>query len=250
MDRVRFTTIAHASHERLSPISAGRADRLLDALGADAASRAIDVGCGKGGFLVRLVERSGCAGVGIDTNPAFLAAARGLASQRVPDAAIEWIEGDATSYPAAPASFDAAICLGATHALGGFVPALQALQRWVKPGGRLLVGEGYWKREPEPEYLEFLGAKRDEFLVHDGNRMQGEALGMRSVAAEESSLEEWDAYENLYADAVERFAALHLDDPDTPAMLDRIRGWRTAYRTWGRETLGFGVYLFEVPARG
>jgi SAM-dependent methyltransferase len=250
MDRVRFTTIAHGSHERLSPISAGRADRLLDALGTDPACRTIDVGCGKGGFLLRRIERSGGSGVGIDTNPAFLAEARERQAQQAPDAAIEWIEGDASFYPAAPASFDAAICLGATHALGGFVPSLQTLQRWVKPGGRMLVGEGYWKREPDPDYLEFLGAKRDEFLVHDANRMQGEALGMRSVTAEESSLEEWDAYENPYADAVERFAAEHPDDPDTPAMLERIRLWRAAYLRWGRETLGFGVYLFEVPSRG
>src|SRR5260221_3450665 len=250
MDRARFSTTAHRTHERLSPISPGRADRLLDALGVGPASRAIDVGCGKGGFLLRLVERSGGSGVGIDTNPEFLAEARARQEQRVPDAAIEWIEGDATSYPAAAASFDAALCLGATHALGGFVPALQALGRWVKPRGPMLMGEGYWKREPDPRYLEFLGAERDEFLVHDANRMQGEALGMRSVAAEESSLEEWDAYENPYAEAVERFAAEHPDDPDTPAMLERIRPWRAAYLTWGRDTLGFGVYLFEVPSRG
>jgi hypothetical protein len=28
-------------------------------------------------------------------------------------------------------------------------------------------------------------------------------------------------------------------------MLERIRGWRETYRRWGRDTLGFGLYLFR-----
>jgi len=38
------------------------------------------------------------------------------------------------------------------------------------------------------------------------------------------------------------------EDPDVPAMLERIRRWRDGYLHWGRETLGFGVYLFHRPA--
>ena len=35
--------------------------------------------------------------------------------------------------------------------------------------------------------------------------------------------------------------------PDVPAMLERIRRWRDAYLRWGRDTLGFAVYLFYRP---
>ena len=31
-------------------------------------------------------------------------------------------------------------------------------------------------------------------------------------------------------------------------MLERIRRWRDAYLRWGRDTLGFAVYLFSRPA--
>jgi hypothetical protein len=33
-------------------------------------------------------------------------------------------------------------------------------------------------------------------------------------------------------------------------MLERIRRWRDAYLRWGRDTLGFGVYLFHRPGAG
>ena len=34
---------------------------------------------------------------------------------------------------------------------------------------------------------------------------------------------------------------------DVPAMLERIRKWRDGYLRWGRDTLGFAVYLFYRP---
>jgi len=30
-------------------------------------------------------------------------------------------------------------------------------------------------------------------------------------------------------------------------MLERIRRWRDGYLRWGRDTLGFGLYLFYRP---
>ena len=44
---------------------------------------------------------------------------------------------------------------------------------------------------------------------------------------------------------VERYARNNPDDPDCPAMVTRIRRWRDAYLRWGRDTLGFGLYLFQ-----
>lgn len=228
-------------------MSPGRADRLLDAVAIGRGGRALDVGCGKGEFLLRLAERHGWSGIGIDTNAAFLAEARAAQALRRPGAALEWRELDAREFRAAPGSFDAALCLGATHALGGYAAALKALKRWVRPGGRLLVGEGCWRREPDPDYLAFLGATRDECTDHAETVARGEHHGLIARAAETSSLEEWDDYEDRYAAAVERFAADHPEDPDAGAMVERIRAWRDAYRCWGRETLGFGWYLFEVP---
>jgi ubiquinone/menaquinone biosynthesis C-methylase UbiE len=158
---------------------------------------------------------------------------------------VTWVERDASRLDARPASFDLAVCIGSTHALGGYPETLRALAGLVRPGGHVLVGQGYWKRDPDPEYLARLGTTPDEMTAHEGNVTAGVAAGLEPAGAWTSRVEDWDRYESLYAETVERFAAAQPEDPDTPAMLERIRGWRETYRRWGRDTLGFGLYLFR-----
>jgi hypothetical protein len=62
-----------------------------------------------------------------------------------------------------------------------------------------------------------------------------------------ASPDEWDEYEWKYSRSIERYALEQPQDPDVPAMLERIRRWRDGYLRWGRDTLGFGVYLFHRP---
>ena len=64
-----------------------------------------------------------------------------------------------------------------------------------------------------------------------------------------ASPDEWDEYEWKYSRSIERYALEQPGDPDVPAMLERIRRWRDGYLRWGRDTLGFGVYLFHRPVR-
>ena len=96
--------------------------------------------------------------------------------------------------------------------------------------------------------LAALGAKPSEFTSHAGNVAAGIEEGLVPLYSRVSSDDEWDHYEGLYARAVERHLAAHPGDPDHTAMRDKIRGWREAYLEWGRETLGFGYYLFRTRA--
>lgn len=246
MDRTTFTTIAHRDHRLCVPLASSRADRLLASLDLAPGARVLDVGCGKGELLVRLAERHAARGLGVDLNPGFLADGRGQAAARTPPGAVVLLERDAHALEEPASSFDAAICVGSTHALGGYRSTLLALQRLVRRSGRVLVGEGYWKQPPAAAYLEVLGGTADEFEDHDGNAAAGVALGLRPILAEASSLEEWDDYEIRYAESIERHARERGDDPEAIEMLDHVRRWHRAYRTWGRDTLGFGCYVFEV----
>ncbi len=63
-----------------------------------------------------------------------------------------------------------------------------------------------------------------------------------------ASADDWDEYEWKYSASIERYAQERPDDPDVPAMLARIRRWGDGYLRWGRDTLGFGVYLFHRSA--
>jgi ubiquinone/menaquinone biosynthesis C-methylase UbiE len=248
MDRMRFSTIAHGDHVFCNPIGEERVDRVLDLLALDSGDRVIDVGCGKAEMLIRLVERRGVRAVGVDLNGEYLREARRRAAQRsIPDEHLELHEADARTVPLTPGSFGAALCIGSTHAFVDYGKAVRALGRLVRPGGRVLLGEGFWRREPEPEYLAALGARRDEFRDHAGNVALGAEAGLVPLYASVSNDDEWDHYEGLYCRAVERFAFEHPDDPDRDEMQRSIRKWRDMYLRWGRTTLGFAMYIFMRP---
>ena len=240
MDRTRYSTIAHRDHSFYSPLSEQTVDALIERLQLLPAARVLDVGCGKAEMLVRAVERYAASGVGIEPNRSFIERSRRHARVVLHAATLQQVK-------LKPGTFDAALCIGSTHAFGKYADALRELAALVRNAGCLAVGEGYWKRPPDPRYLDVLGGDADEFTSHEGNIRAGEALGLRLRFAATSSDAEWDAYEGLYAASIERFAAEHPEDPDRDAMLERSRGWYASYNKWGRSTLGFGVYLFEKP---
>jgi SAM-dependent methyltransferase len=196
-----------------------------------------------------VAERWKARGVGVDINPAFLADAARRAAGHVPDGAIEWIRSPVAEARLAPASFDLAILVGSTHAFGDLATALRSLRGLVRPRGQVLLGHGYWKRPPDPEYLAGFGASRDELGSHDDLLSAADLAGFEPLASTLSSPAEWDAYEDPYAANIERFCAEHPGDPDRDAMLERIRNWRRLYQRWGRDTLGFGLYRLRSRGR-
>ena len=247
MDQMKFTTIAHADHALCSPISDVKLERVIELLDLPPDARVLDVGCGKGELLIRVVKRWKARGIGVDPNGEFLAEARRRANAGVAEREIEWRHAEMSAVTLERHAFDAAMCVGATHAFGDFAATLRALRDLVRPGGVVLVGEGFWRRVPKPEYLTALGAGADEFRDHSGNVAEGAAAALVPLSAAVSSDDEWDHYEGLYARAVERYVHAHPEDPDAGAMRERIRAWRHAYLKWGRETLGFALYLFLKP---
>ena len=247
MDRARFTTIAHRDHAHCNPIDPATLERATADLALGPGDQVLDVGCGKAALLVDLARRFGASGLGVDINASFLAEGQALAERAGVAHVVTLIEAEAARLEPAPATFALGICIGSTHALGGYAGTLRTLRRLLRAGGHLLVGEGYWRRPPDDEYLERLGAARDEMTTHEGNVSAGLDEGLVEAGAWTSSLDDWDRYEGLYADTVEAYVDAHPEDPDAPAMGDRIRSWRETYRRWGRDTLGFGLYRFRVP---
>ncbi len=247
----RFTTLAHATHDFCNPLGAGTLSRFVEALELEPGARVLDVGCGKGELLVRVVARWGARGTGVDLNPTFLDEARARAAAGgAPGAGggIEWIEGAAATALAGSRTFDLAMCVGSAHALGALPEALAALHRRLAPGGRLLLGHGYWKREPEPEYLAGFGGSRDELGTLEDNRAALAAAGFELLDEAASTEAEWDAYEDRYAANIERHFEAHPADPDREAFLARSRSWHALYRRWGRDTMGFALYRARRPA--
>ena len=115
--------------------------RLLEDWLPPGRSNVLDAGCGTGSLSLVLAEL-GHQVSGIDISPAMIARARVKArafGQRID---FQVMDAAAPQFP--PAAFDALVC---RHLLWALPDPLRVLQRWaelLKPGGRLLLVEGYW----------------------------------------------------------------------------------------------------------
>ena len=231
-----------------SPISSEKADRLIDLLQLDSTSRVLDVGCGTGEFLMRIVERYGCHGVGVDTESTSLENARSAAEDRKCAGLIDFIQADIKDYDVG-GSLDCGVCMGASHAYAMDEPAypetLRGLGSKLKVGGRLLIGESYWTRPPEQEYLDFVGEPNGTYRTHEENVTLAESFGLLPLYAVTSSPDEWDDFEWSHHMRIENHALENPDDPEAIKKRDWGREWRAAYLKWGRGTLGFAFYLFR-----
>lgn len=229
-----------------APLSHARADAIATRLAAAGPADVLDVGCGWGELLLRIVERSPVArGLGVDVDAELLERARDAARRRgVADRVrFEDLPADRVDQPA-----DLVVCVGASHAFGGTAAALAALGRLVRPGGRLLFGDGLW----DPR------AVTDRSRVWDDMRELPDlaglvdlavAAGFRPLVTETSTVDELDAFESGFLADDEEWLLTHPDHPDAGQVGARadehrdrwLHGYRAgfsfAYLTLGRPTV-------------
>src|SRR5215831_640077 len=114
-----------------APLSNERANRLARALAARRPATVVDLGCGWGEFLLRVLAAApDASGTGVDTHAADLARARAAASVRHLGDRVVFVEGSATGYGDRA---DALISIGAYQAFGTIPEALTALRERLRP---------------------------------------------------------------------------------------------------------------------
>jgi SAM-dependent methyltransferase len=195
---------------------------------------------------VRAVERSGCAAVGIDQSPEQIAIARAEAARRVPDADVVFHEADAGAVNLEARSFRVVACVGSTHAYGGLSPALARLTAFLVPGGRLLIGDGYWTEPPSAEYLAAWGAEADEMPDLAGFHAWFDQHRLTISDEYLATVADWDAYEEPWLANLDAHVGDHPDDPDSAGMSEWANAAR-ARRRLGPGVLGFALVLATVP---
>lgn len=247
MDIWKYFAIGHADHVFCNPMNEAKFDEILGLLTLAPGDRILDVACGKAEFLVRVVEKWGCSGVGVDLSPPFVADARANAASRGVAPLLEFIELEGSKYDAPPGSFRAAVCLGASWIWSGYAGMLDAMSRFASPGGFVLLGEPFWRRPPSAAYLKAAGLQADSFDTHAGNLRAGEKVGLVPLYSIVSNEDDWDHYEGRQWYATERYAADNPEDPDVPELLATMRRNRDQYLSWGRDELGWAIYLFGKP---
>jgi cyclopropane fatty-acyl-phospholipid synthase-like methyltransferase len=244
--RERLSAITHGDCAFHDPLDPAVVDEVLAFAALGPGDRALDIGCGPGELLVRLAERTGCGGLGVDLAAVQIEEARRRAAARAPQAQLQFVADDAA---AVQGEFALSACVGSSHALGGLDAALARMTQLTLPGGHVLLGDGFWAREPTDAYLEALGgATRDELPDYAGLLSAGEHHGLRAVHVRVASDADWDRYEWTLIANGERFLAEHAEAPEA----GDLRAWVGAARDrimapGGRGTIGFALVLLHRP---
>lgn len=251
MDTWKFFDITHREHVICNPTSEEKLKHLMELVRLPKNARAVDIACGKGEFLIRLAEAHGIRGQGIDISPFFIAEAIRRLHARAPTADITFTRMNGADFKSfEPHCFDLASCIGASWVFGGHANTLEALMGMVKQGGWVIVGEPYWRQDPSEDCLKALGCARGDFGSHASNAEAGTLRGMELVHTIVSSKDDWDRYEGLQWFATSEYARAHPDDPDLAEVIDRVDKARAAHLRWGRDTLGWAIYVFRSRSAG
>ena len=235
MERWELSAATHSGLPFANPLSEEKVDDLIASLALGAGSRVLDVGAGSGEILRRIVARYGVRGIGLD--PVAQPGADPRAELR--RARIEELtERD----------FDVVVNIASSHAFGSWFDALAGVAALARPGGAVLFGEGYWRREPPAAYLEALGgATREDLPMGLQALVRGaEAHGLRSLQLAVASEDDWDRYEWRLIRNGERAAAAAGETPDAEQLRDWVEQARLrVLGEGGRDTLGFALVLFQ-----
>ena len=235
-----------------NPIGSAKIDSVLGLLELPPDGRAIDAGCGMGELLLRAAGRHGVQGLGLDHDSKCIAIAQANANARGLASRCQFIFEDARLFTAEPGTFDLAICVGSTHAFGmseaAYPNTIERLQKLVKPGGYVLIGESYWRKTPAAEYLALIGEPVGIYRDHAENISFAEARGLMLLYATVASEDEWDDFEWRHYLNIRSKADSNPNDAALARRLARALQWRDGYLRWGRNTMGFGLYLFRAGA--
>ncbi|MCP4357169.1 MAG: class I SAM-dependent methyltransferase [Chloroflexi bacterium] len=246
MDTWKYFDITHKEHIICNPTNLDKFQHLISMLRLPPTANVLELATGKGEFIIRLAEQYAISGIGVDISPYCIRDAKTKLAQRAPTANITFLEmGGADYQPDKLESFDLTACIGASWIFDGHQGTLAALKKMTKPNGWIIVGEPHWLQEPAPDYLTAANVTKDSFDTHYENILTGEALGLTPMYTIVSSYDDWDRYEGLQWYAAENYALSHPKDPDLPELTERVHAYRREYLQWGRDTLGWALYLFR-----
>jgi SAM-dependent methyltransferase len=227
VDRAAASRIAHGDLTLYNPLSEADLDEAIGLLCLPPQARVLDVACGRAEVLRRIAARWPIEGVGYDADADLIERAR----EASPDLDLRVAEQPP------PGRWDLVVCIASSHALGGFPEALGRLRQL---GGLVLLGEGYWMREPSPDYLEALGgASRDELPRYGELFAAAEQAGLTPLWSCVASERDWDRYEWTLVLNAERHGSEQLRERAAAAR-------RRLTMPGGRETLGFALVLLRT----
>lgn len=242
LSREEVSGIAHADHAIKAPLDDASVGRLLGHALPRGDERVLDLGCGTAEWLVRaLATRPYVQAEGVDVSEVALRQAGRAASALGVEERLVLHRREAADF-VSPQPFDLVISVGATHAFGGLLPTLAAARKHLAPGGRVLIGESFWDRDPSPAAIEAFGELADlattvDLVVADG---------WTPVHGHVSTRAELDAYEWACWGSLAAWALDHPDDPAGVQALETATAARSQWLHGYRDSFGFVCLVLRL----
>ena len=243
MEIPRHHVIRERHHRIHNPLDDAKLATLGGALRLSPSMSILDLASGSGEMLATWSRDYGITGTGVDLSSEFVASARARAAELGVGHRITFVHGDASTY-VSTSPVDVASCLGATWIGGGVDGTIALLDRSLRPGGIVLIGEPFWLKEPpDQEVVEACSAQsKDDFesslvdLLRRFDRLGWDLVEM--VLADPNS---WDRYHGAQWLTVRRWLDENPDDELAPTFRQEL-SVAPLQHVLCREYLGWGVF--------
>lgn len=244
-----FQRIAYEVREVCNGVELAVIEAAVARTGLGAGATAIDIGTGNATVALHLARRFGLTVKAVELDPVMA----DLARSRIEAAGME----DRVSLTVARAAemlsgtepVDLIVALGTTNINGEGRPTPEAgfvaLRRKLKPGGWLLWGDVVWKTEP-PAPLRQITEATNQYTDDAGWRAAAVSAGFEVVDGRISPQDVYDAYSADSIAAARAWVEAHPEAPEAGSIrfhTDRVQ----AIMEFGRDYLGFGLYLLRNP---
>jgi SAM-dependent methyltransferase len=203
----------------------------------------LDLGSGSGEMLCTWARDHGVIGTGIDLSPVFTEQAKLRAAELGIADQVTFIHGDAAGY-VSDEKADVAACLGATWIAGGVAGTIELLERSLRTGGIILIGEPYWRRLPPTEDVAkgCLANAMSDFLTLPELLASFGDLGYDVVEMVLGDQEGWDRYEAAKWLTMRRWLEANPGDELAQEVRAQLTSEPGRYAAYTREYLGWGVF--------
>jgi SAM-dependent methyltransferase len=235
--------IRERDHRIHNAFTAEKVAALGAALGLSPGTTMLDLASGSGEMLCLWARDHGISGTGVDYSETFTLAARGRAAELGVADQLEFVNADASDY-VSETPVGIAACIGATWIGGGVAGTVELLRRSLAPGGLMLIGEPYWRREPPDEetvkgcYAE----SKDDFFALPETLEHFSSLGCDVVEMVLADQDSWDRYVAAQWLSTRRWLDANPDHELHDTMRAELTAAPAFHARYEREFLGWGVF--------
>lgn len=242
LDLPRLYTIREHSHRILNPITSDRLASLGAALQLVPGSSILDLACGKGELLCTWAREHAITGTGVDISTVFLASARERAAELDVAQRVRFVHGDAGQY-VSESPVDVASCCGATWIGNGLVGTMELLERSLRPGGIMLIGEPYLRNDPTRQALQACFGTTDvDYVPLPDLVARFHDLGWDVIQMFLADQEGWDRYVAAGWFNMRRWLDANPHDDLAGEIRAELTKSQLTHARYQREHVGWGIF--------